>query len=107
LKKVSYETSLPHVSFAERRSNSEEVRRILTRKHKEWNYERELRILHYQEKYSILGMITSVICGSRMNDSMVETFRIICESKNIPCSKVTLDENGINTQPVGMRRRSK
>lgn len=100
LEKVSYEKNLPHVSFNQHQSNQAEVRKILTHKHKEWSYEREFRILHSQKKYSIQGMITSVLCGSRMNVSMMETFRIICESKGIPCSKVTLDTDGINTQPV-------
>jgi hypothetical protein len=72
------------------------VTRILSSKFDDWKYEQEIRIIQEDSWFPLTHAVSKVICGPRMNDAMFETFQIVCDSINIPLSRMHIDEEGID-----------
>ena len=60
---------------------SDKARHILSSKYEDWSYEKELRILHDSHQYKLPTPVRRIIVGHRMNPSLFEALRIICEKK--------------------------
>lgn len=64
-------------------------RRILLSKYVEWKYEEEVRILQPEKWYKELT-VKRVIAGGRIEPSLFEALRIICEARNITLSRARI-----------------
>jgi hypothetical protein len=73
---------------------------ILSSKYKEWEYEREIRIINNREWYELPKPIKRVIAGHRMNDSLLHALFIICKEKGIEIRKVGIGDEGIDLDPI-------
>ncbi len=96
IRKVNYPDRCADVNLDAYESPLEEVKRILTTKLKEWEYEEEIRILQREQWFQLESPVTKVICGSRMNSAMYEALRIVCAVKKIPISRMHIDVEGID-----------
>lgn len=73
---------------------------ILSSKYKEWEYEKEVRVLNRSEWYSLNMPVTKIIVGHRMNPALVEALKIICEKKKIDLMKSVITDDGIMDFPI-------
>ncbi|HSY99985.1 MAG TPA: hypothetical protein VK788_10835 [Terriglobales bacterium] len=78
----------------------ESARRVLTSRHPDWSYEKEVRVFADSEWYQLQSPVKRVIVGHRMNASMRETLRILCAEKGIPLRKTGVGDEGIDADMV-------
>jgi hypothetical protein len=95
LRKVNY-TGPETLEFYEGDNTDELANSILTTKFYDWHYEKEVRIIHDSEWYKMDSEVTRVICGPRMDHATYQTFKVMCESKSIPISRMHIDIEGID-----------
>ncbi|OAP35836.1 hypothetical protein AU381_16775 [Sinorhizobium glycinis] len=89
-------------SFPVRRNwmNTETVaRRILSSKHKDWSYEKEVRILS-REEYFPIPIIRHVTLGIRSSRSDDERVMWLCRDHRIPVYKLRLTDEGLEERPI-------
>lgn len=96
VKVVEYISSIAHVPMASYRGSPDVVDEILSTKHEEWSYEREVRILQEDVWFRLNKPIRRVICGYRMNHAMYQALEIVCKERNIPISRMYIDAQGID-----------
>ncbi|SDO94994.1 hypothetical protein SAMN05660330_01405 [Desulforhopalus singaporensis] len=82
--------------MAEHRNASETADRVLSSKYNEWAYEKEVRILKRGEWFSLPSPVRRIICGHRINPSMIEALGIICERKGITINKIGIEDERLN-----------
>jgi hypothetical protein len=81
----------------------EDAIRVLSNKHSEWAYEREVRIITSSEWFILSSPVRRIIVGSRMNPAMLEALQIICEAKNITVTRTGIGDEGIDADYVRPR----
>ena len=79
---------------------AEDAIRVLSNKHLEWAYEREVRIITSSEWFNLSSPVRRIIVGSRMNPAMLEALQIICETKNITLARTGIGDEGIDADYV-------
>ncbi len=62
----------------------------------EWTYEKEIRIIQNTEWFDIKGGVKRVICESRMKPAKFNALNIICEKRQIPTTRMYIDNEGID-----------
>ncbi|GIK48238.1 MAG: hypothetical protein BroJett013_09350 [Alphaproteobacteria bacterium] len=77
--------------------------KILFSKYREWEYEKEIRILHQSEWYPLERPIPRVIVGHRMKDVLVDTLATVCDREEIELCKVRIDDSGIGVERIECR----
>lgn len=85
----------------------EAARRILFSKYEEWAYEREVRVLHWEEYYPLPTPVRRVIAGHRMNRALFQTLHLVCDREGIEFCKVGIGDEGIDADwvdPADLRR---
>ena len=58
-------------------------RQALSQKHKVWEHEQEIRIIHTEEKYTLEKPIVKVIMGHRVPENIQAAMGVICTRFNI------------------------
>lgn len=96
IRPVTYPERCADVDLDNYQSPLEEVKKILTTKLKDWEYEQEIRILQKEQWFELPRPVTRVICGSRMNHAMFEALQMVCAAKEIPISRMHIDDEGID-----------
>lgn len=84
---------------------SEDAIRVLSNKHFEWKYEREVRIITSAEWFTLESPVSRVIAGSRMNPATLEAIQIICAAKDITLCRTGIGDEGIDAdylRPLAM-----
>ena len=81
-------------------SIEEDARRVLSTKHFEWKYEREIRIITRSQWFELVSPVRRVIVGSRMNPAMLEALHLICERKNIELTRTGIGDEGIDADRI-------
>lgn len=76
------------------------ARKILFSKYKEWKYEKEIRILSFDQYYPLIIPIRRVIAGHRMNDALFETLYLVCEREGITFCRVGIGDEGIDADEI-------
>jgi hypothetical protein len=84
----------------DRHTVAEEAIRVLSSKHFEWSYEKEVRIITESQWFNLASPVRRVIVGSRMNPAMLEALQIICERKNIALARTGIGDEGIDADSV-------
>jgi hypothetical protein len=92
---VKYRGVFAEVTDEDGPEPSETADLILSSKYHEWAYEKEVRILQQQEWFTLDYPITRIICGHRMDDSMLEAFKVISKSRNIRISGLRITDGGL------------
>jgi len=69
---------------------------ILSSKYSEWEYEKEVRILQESEWFSDGLVVKRVITGTRMNPSLFEALRIVCQNERIEISTLGVGDEGLD-----------
>ena len=93
---VIYEDALPTVDVERNVSPLDAALYILTHKHSEWDYEKEIRI--FQEKkewYKLPKPVKCIIVGHRFNEALLEALRIVCARKRIILKHTRVEETGV------------
>jgi hypothetical protein len=76
------------------------AKKILSSKYREWEYEKEIRIINDCEWFELPNPVKRVIAGHRMNDSLFHALSIICKEKKIELRKVGIGDEGIDLDSV-------
>lgn len=97
---VDYGGVFSHVNIADDFLPSEKAKEILSSKYNEWSYEKEVRILHDSHQYKLTMPVRRIIVGHRMDPSLFEGLRIICEKKNILINRTGIGDEGIDADSV-------
>ena len=100
VKVVDYRGVFAFVSMDEHRNAVETADRVLSSKYNEWSYEKEVRILKRGEWFNLPSPVARIICGHRMNPSMFEALRIICERKDIEINRIGIGDEGLDADYV-------
>jgi hypothetical protein len=100
IKHVRYGGVFVHVSIASERLPATTAEKILSSKYAEWSYEQEVRILNDNEWYKLARPVRRIIVGHRMNPSLFEGLRIICERKGIRINRTGIGDEGIDADAV-------
>lgn len=100
LNQVKYEGVFAHLDIADEDLPSSTARKVLLSKYIEWAYEKEVRILHDSQWYLLPSPVRRIIVGHRMNPSLFEAMRIICEHKKIKIHRTGIGDEGIDADFV-------
>lgn len=100
IKVIDYRGVFASVSMERHRDASETAELILSSKYSEWSYEKEVRILKRGEWFELTSPVKRIICGHRMNPSMFEALRIICEKKGIEINRIGIGDEGLDADYV-------
>lgn len=100
VKVVDYRGVFAFVSMEKYRNALETADQVLSSKYNEWAYEKEVRILKRGEWFKLPSPVKRIICGHRMNPSMFEALRIICEQKRIIINKIGIGDEGLDADCV-------
>lgn len=103
--KVSYKKDYPLINLLDNQNlqPKEIAKKILAVKHKDWNYEKEVRIFSKKEWYFINNSIKKVIVGPRIEEPLLEVLKIICKQKNLPLFKFEIDKLGPKIQNIDLK----
>lgn len=77
--------------------------KILFSKYREWEYEKEIRILNHSEWYHLDRRVPRIIVGHRMKDVLVDTLAIVCDREGIELCKVQIGDSGIGVERLACR----
>lgn len=100
IKDVTYGGVFAAVSIASKTLPDETARQILSSKYMEWSYEKEVRILNDAEWYKLPSPVRRIIVGHRMNPSLFQGLRIICERQGITINRTGIGDEGIDADHV-------
>lgn len=73
---------------------------VLTSKFQAWDYEEEVRVLHNSKWFELDEPVSRIIAGHRMNPSLFEGLRMICERRNITLNRTGIGDMGIDADYV-------
>jgi hypothetical protein len=73
---------------------------VLSSKFREWEYEREVRVLYNQEWYRLPNPVRRVIAGHRMNRALFRALAIVCKSLKVPLAATGIGDEGIDADRV-------
>ena len=97
---VTYRGVFAHIELHNQKIPSQTAQMILSSKYKEWEYEKEVRILSQDQWYKLQIPVRRIIVGHRMNPSLFEALRIVCEYKGIVLDRTGIGDEGIDADPV-------
>ncbi|MGF7177011.1 DUF2971 domain-containing protein [Azospirillum doebereinerae] len=100
IRPVEYRGVYAYLDLADVKREDDAARTILFSKYKEWEYEREIRILSDSEWYYLENPVTKVIAGPRMPDALFKVMNITCCSLGIEFCKVGIGDEGIDADYV-------
>lgn len=80
-------------------SEEDAAKAILLSKHNVWKYEKEIRILHYEEYYNLQDKPLKVIVGQRVRKSLTDALRIVCNELGVSIEKLVIGEKNLQTTP--------
>jgi hypothetical protein len=76
------------------------ARDVLFSKYREWEYEREVRILQAGNYFDLPTPVQRVIVGHRMQQSVLRALQIICEKQGIPLRRTGIGDEGIDADVI-------
>lgn len=97
---VEYRGVFAHVSFEDYITADRTATEILSSKYKEWEYEREVRILQASEWYKLEKPVRRVIVGHRMAPAVLKALQMVCERKGIILNRTGIGDEGIDADFV-------
>ena len=100
IKEVKYRGVFANVPLNDKIFPEETARQILSSKYMEWSYEKEVRILNDSEWYKLQSPVRRIIVGHRMNPSLFQGLRIICERQGIVINCTGIGDEGIDADRV-------
>jgi hypothetical protein len=100
IRRIDYRGVFAFVDIDQMQDEHEVARTILFSKYQEWQYEREIRILHHQEYYRLTRPIRRVIAGHRMGEAMFDALHLICDKLGIETCRVGIGDEGIDADHV-------
>ena len=78
----------------------ETARQILSSKYKEWEYEKEVRVLQRGDWFRLGKPVSRVIAGHRMNPALFRALRMVCEREGIELCRTGIGDEGIDADRV-------
>lgn len=100
IRKVNYRGVFAGVSLNGRVNPQQAAEEILGSKYSEWQYEREIRVLHREPYFSLRTPVTHVIAGHRMEPALFDALNFICHKKGIRFSRTGIGDDGIDADRV-------
>ncbi len=100
IKRVQYGGVFAFISIDDNKPTGEIANSILTSKYQEWAYEKEVRILNHDEWYQLRTPVKRIIAGHRMNPSLFQALRIICDRQKITLNRTGIGDEGIDADFV-------
>ena len=107
VKVVKYRGVFGHVSFNQPVVPSQAAEQVLSSKYKEWEYEKEVRILQPKQFYELPSPVNRIIVGHRMNPAVFEAVRIVCEDRGIVLCRTGIGDERIDADRVPPRERTR
>ncbi len=96
IKPVEYRGVFAFLNMNRPMPEDEAARKILFSKYKEWEYEKEIRVLGEHEYYTLETPVRRVIAGHRMPRGLFDVLNITCTSLGIEFSRVGIGDEGID-----------
>lgn len=96
IKPLEYRGVFAFLNMDEVKNEDDAARKILLSKYNEWEYEKEIRILHNKDFFELDSPVKRVIVGHRMNPALRETIRIICDNQQIEMCKIGIGDEGLD-----------
>jgi len=100
IKKVDLRGVFGFVNMDRVISEEEVARTILFSKYREWEYEKEIRILSENQWYKLEKPVSRVIAGPRMSKALFDVLNITCTKLKITLNKVGIGDEGIDADYV-------
>lgn len=100
IRPVEYRGVYAFLDMSQVTDENDAARTILFSKYQEWEYEREIRILHDSEFYYLQRPVARVIVGQRMNEALARTLHILCDREEIEFCRVGIGDEGIDADQV-------
>lgn len=100
VKEVTYRGVFAGVSSANKKPSKRIAQEILSSKYMAWSYEEEVRILNDAEWYNLQSPVRRIIVGHRMNPSLFQGLRIICERQGITVNRTGIGDEGIDADQL-------
>ncbi|MBV1700619.1 MAG: hypothetical protein KGQ46_02220 [Hyphomicrobiales bacterium] len=100
IRKIDYRGVFAFLHMDKIKTEDEATRKILFSKYKEWQYEREIRILSNHDYYQLAQPVRKIIVGQRMQKALSEALQIVCEARNIEFCRVGIGDEGIDADFV-------
>lgn len=97
---INYRGVFASVDMDQVRSEDAAARAILFSKYREWEYEREIRVLHDQCFYDIERPIRRVIAGHRMGQALFDALHLICDTLDIEVCRLGIGDEGLDADRV-------
>jgi len=87
--KITYD--IDHKKVTKEHLSERTIRRVLSKKSKPWEYEKEIRLFSNDEKHRIKGRVNSIILGCRTSRNEEMIIRAIAPEVKIKRAKVGFD----------------
>ncbi|MDA1275865.1 MAG: hypothetical protein O2960_17760 [Verrucomicrobia bacterium] len=100
VKKVSYRGVFAGVSLDGRVNPQTAAEEILSSKYSEWQYEREIRVLHHEAYFPLAAPVLRVIVGHRMEAALFGSLNFMCHKKGIVFNRTGIGDEGIDADHV-------
>lgn len=104
IKNVNYRRDYTNLVMSQVSDPFQSATEILSSKYIEWEYEKEIRIIHTKEWFHLRMPVTKVIAGHRMPPALFEAMNIICNSMGIKFYRTNIGKDGIGTEIVAPSR---
>jgi len=100
IKDVTYRGVFGHVAADLASDPNSVAEEVLSSKYKEWEYEKEVRILNHGEYFALPKPVTRIIAGHRMKSALFEALKIICKDQGVALCKTGIGDEGIDADVV-------
>jgi hypothetical protein len=97
---VNYRGVFAALNIRKRINPYEAAREILGSKYSEWEYEREIRVLHRERYFVLPTRVGHVIAGHRMEPALFDALNFICHQRQIRFSRTGIGDEGIDADSV-------
>ncbi len=100
IKKVDSRGVFAFVNIDQHTYEEDAAKSILFSKYKEWEYEKEIRILSEKPFYKLPKPVSRVIAGHRMDKALFDVLNIVCTNLGITLNRVGIGDTGIDADYV-------
>jgi hypothetical protein len=100
VREIEYRDNFPSFTFPQQYDPLQAAQTVLSSKYNEWQYEREIRVLHPSDYFEWPNLVQRVIVGPRMEPALAAGLKIICQSRRIRLEKAEIHGTMITAMAV-------
>ena len=100
VKKIAYRGVFAGVSMDHVTNPGKTAETILSSKDREWEYDKEVRVVQQDEWYKLNKPVSRVIAGHRMQPALFEALHMVCWARGIELCRTGIGDEGIDADYV-------